>query len=494
MAAADRIRTKRTSIRQLWRTTTVRLTALFILIFVLFSILLLGYMAYQSSIAIQRQQTRDIAREIAQLQRVDEARGIRELAFSVQRLANRPGPGIYYLGTDVGQMVAGNVGSFPAGVLAEEGTYTFTYDREDAFDAQPGPATQLEQGGYALVRSVVLDSGFRLVVGRDIVERRGFTAIIFGGLAVGVVGIVILSALAGGLTAMRVIRRIDGITATSRKIMSGNLSERVPVTRRSDEFDELAQSLNRMLDRIQGLMQGMKEVTDNVAHDLKTPLTRMRNRAEAALREENDPEKTREALETTIAESEQLIRTFNALLMIARAEAGTPTGAFADTDVSRIVADMADLYEPVAEELGSVLATDIDDGLRARANKELLGQAVVNLIENALKYAAPGDRGREIPGSETGDGTDSVTGRIGVSAKREDDRIVIEVADKGPGIPEAERERVLERFVRLEESRTETGSGLGLALVSAVAQLHGGEFRIEDNEPGVRAVLALPAD
>ncbi len=471
-----------TKLSQIWRTTTVRLTALFILIFVVFSVVLLGYMAFQSSYAIQRQQTRDIDREIAQLQQIDANQGIRALAFAVQRLASRPGPGIYYLGTEVGQMVAGNVANFPPGVLSTEGIYTFEYDRERVFgDAPQSAPGQEHEDGQALVRTVELESGFRLVVGRDIVERRGFTAIIFGGFVVAVIGIVLLSVLAGGLTAMRVLRRIDGISATSQKIMSGNLSERVPVTKRNDEFDALASSLNEMLDRIEQLMQGLKEVTDNVAHDLKTPLTRLRNRAEAALRDEADEAKRIAALESTIAESDQLIRTFNALLMIARAEAGTPSGAFSDTDLSAIIRDLAELYEPAAEEEGGKLITEVEDDLHLHANRELLGQVVVNLIENALKYAIR---------SETKDAEPAPVVRI--SAKSSDDRIVVEVADNGPGIPESDRERAMERFVRLEKSRTEPGSGLGLALVSAVARLHKGTFKLEDNAPGVRAVLSLP--
>src|SRR5690606_28199906 len=163
------------------------------------------------------------------------------------------------------------------------------------------------------------------------------------------------------------------------------LSERVPVTRSNDEFDELATSLNAMLDRIEGLLQGLKEVTDNVAHDLKTPLTRLRNKAEAALRDPNEASR-QEALETTIAESDKLIRTFNALLMIARAEAGAPPGAFADVDISAVVRDVADLYGPAAEGAGLPLATDVGDGLRLRGNRELIGQALVNHLENGLKY------------------------------------------------------------------------------------------------------------
>lgn len=470
---------------QLWRTSTVRLTATFILIFVLFSILLLGFITWQSSVQIQRQQSNDIDREVAVFQRIDIQQGIRALAFAVERISRSPGPGVYYLGDATGQYLLGNVTDIPANVIIEPGVYSFDYERADPFVDPPngpgpaaGPGRQREKGGYAVVRSVELSNGMRLVVGRDVVERRGFSAIIVQSFLFGVLGIIVFSVIAGGVTARRVLRRIDTIRDTSTKIMSGNLSERVPVTRRNDEFDGLATNLNAMLDRIEQLLQGLKEVTDNVAHDLKTPLTRLRNQAESALREGASDQSRLQALETTIAESDRLIQTFNALLMIARAEAGAPSGALSDIDVSAIVADLAELYSPVAEDEGIIVDTSIAQGVHLRANRELIGQAMVNLLENAVKYARP-----------EGDGQ----GRITVGLRESGGRVLIEVADNGPGIPEEDRKRVLERFVRLEKSRSEPGSGLGLSLVDAVTRLHGGTFRIEDNEPGVRAVIDLPA-
>ena len=459
---------------QLWRTTTVRLTAIFVLIFIVFSVLLLAFISYQSSVVIQRQQSADIDREISQLQKTEKRLGIRAVVIAVERLSRQPGPGIYFLGDETGTLLVGNATGVPAGIIAVPGTYSFDYERQRPFDEEAGDPRPAQ--GYALVRSVVLDSGLRLVVGRDVLERRGFTAIIVQSFFVGVAGILVLSIIAGLFTARRVLKRIDAINVTSTKIMSGNLSERIPVTKRNDEFDGLATSLNAMLDRIEQLMQGLKEVTDNVAHDLKTPLTRMRNRAEAALRESSDAANRTEALEITISESDKLIRTFNALLMIARAEAGAPSGAFADVDVSAIVADVAELYGPAAEEEGMTLETSVTEGIHLRANRELLGQALVNLIENSMKYYEG----------------DPATGKITVGVKEEAGRILIEVADNGPGIPLEDRKRVLERFVRLEKSRTEPGSGLGLSLVAAVARLHKGEFRIEDNNPGVRAIIDLP--
>lgn len=472
---------------QVWRTSTVRLTATFIAIFVLFAILLMGFIGWQSSVTIQRQQADDIDREVRLFQRIEANQGIRALAFALNRLSSQPGPGIYYLGDASGQYLLGNVTEVPPDVLINPGVYSFDYDPPDPLAPEAGPPAGPAGGprppdppkraGVALVRSVELTNGMRLVVGRDVVERRGYSAIILQSFLVGVVGIIVFSIFAGGLTARRVLKRIDTIRDTSTKIMSGNLSERVPITKRNDEFDGLARNLNAMLDRIEQLMKGLKEVTDNVAHDLKTPLTRLRNQAEGALRDTAGPETKEKALETVIAESDKLIQTFNALLMIARVEAGAPSGALSEIDVSTIVSDVVELYTPVAEDEGIAIVATIAEGVTLKANRELIGQAMVNLLENAMKYATPED------------GSD---GKITVDLKRDGAGVSIFVADNGPGIPEADRLRVLERFVRLEKSRSEPGSGLGLALVNAVARLHGGTFRIEDNGPGVRAVVELP--
>ncbi|WP_404405345.1 ATP-binding protein [Pelagibacterium halotolerans] len=470
------MRAKRSfSLGKLWRTTTVRLTAMFIAIFVGFALILLSFLAFQTSVQIQRQQSYAIEREAGQLRLLATRSNINTMIFAVQRLADRPGPGIYYLGDSTGTMLAGNVTDFPPAVLAEQGRYELTYER--GLEIYGDPDDRDPTKGRAIVESLELDNGLRLVIGRDIGERRDFTAIIFSTYFWGAVAIILLSVVAGGITSRYVLRRIDGITDTSMKIMSGNLSERVPVTGRNDEFDAVATSLNAMLDRIEQLMAGMKEVTDNVAHDLKTPLTRLRNRAESALREGTDAQTQRAALETTIAESDQLIRTFNALLLIARAEAGTPSGALSETDISEVVSDVAELYGPVAEDAGLTLEADVEAGLTLTANRELIGQALVNLVENAIKYS--------VEGQDEG-------GRITIVARREHGSIVIEVADTGPGIPEPDRKRVFERFARLEASRTEHGAGLGLALVSAVVRLHKGTVHFEDNAPGAKAVIVFP--
>jgi signal transduction histidine kinase len=267
--------------------------------------------------------------------------------------------------------------------------------------------------------------------------------------------------------------------------MAGDLSGRLSITGSGDEFDRLALNLNGMLERIDALMRGLKEVTDNVAHDLKTPLTRLRNRCEEALRAAKTTADYRRVLEETIEESDGLIRTFDALLMIARAESGEVRDGMAEFDVAEVARDVSELYEPLAEDKGLTLAVEASQPAALKGNRELVSQALANLVDNAIKYAAPETNGAPGP---------TVGGRPGilVKASADKDQVVLTVSDHGPGIPEGDRSRVVDRFVRLEQSRSQPGSGLGLSLVSAVARLHGGELKLEDNAPGLRARIALP--
>jgi hypothetical protein len=334
---------------------------------------------------------------------------------------------------------------------------------------------------HALVRVFQLPGGFRMLVGRDLDERERLYDIV---IAAGQwsIALVIVFGLAGGVfVARRVLRRVDAMTETSRTIMAGDLSGRLPVVGSNDELDRLAVNLNAMLERIEALMRGFKEVSDNIAHDLKTPLTRLRNRCEEALRAGKSEIDYRAALEATIEESDELIRTFNALLMIARAESGGASTHMAEFDAAEIVRGVGELYDPLADEKGLALKIEAAEPAPVRGNRELVTQALANLVDNAIKYARA-----------DGAAVNGAAAEIAVRAQQEGDRILLSVADHGPGIAVADRGRVVERFVRLEQSRSEPGSGLGLSLASAVAHLHGGELKLEDNKPGLKAVLALP--
>jgi signal transduction histidine kinase len=300
--------------------------------------------------------------------------------------------------------------------------------------------------------------------------------------------VVVLGIAGGFFVTRRVLKRVDAMTGTTQRIMAGDLSGRLPIAGSNDELDRLAGNLNVMLERIEALMHGLKEVTDNIAHDLKTPLTRLRNRAEEALRTAEDESQYRAALERTIEESDGLIRTFNALLMIARAESGQARDNMTNFDAAEIAQGIGELYEPLADDKGLTLRVEADESAPMHGNRELISQALANLVDNAIKYAAP-DNATLAPDTPPLNG---VQPEIVVKAAGDGDRILLTVADNGPGIPADDRTRAVERFVRLEQSRSLPGSGLGLSLANAVARLHGGELRLEDNTPGLRSVLALP--
>jgi signal transduction histidine kinase len=338
----------------------------------------------------------------------------------------------------------------------------------------------------ALVLVTELSSGFRLLIGRDLEERRRLFGIVAQAAQWSILVVVVLGIGGGIFVARRVLRRIDAMTGTTQRIMAGDLTGRLPVGRSGDELDRLASNLNAMLERIEALMTGLKEVSDNIAHDLKTPLTRLRNRAEEALAKSASESEYRAALERTIEESDALIRTFNALLMIARAESGQARGNMDDFDAADVASGIHELYEPLAEEDGMTLRLKTA-AAPLHGNRELIGQALANLVENAIKYGKP------VQPAATGAVVSLDSKQILIEARREGDSVLLSVTDRGPGIPQGDRKHAVERFVRLDTSRSQPGSGLGLSLASAVATLHGGELRLSDAHPGLVAALAIPA-
>ena len=456
----------------MFRTTTFKLTLVYLAVFALAGLFMLGYFAWNTNRLITEQIEETVDAEITGLTEQYRLSGIRRLVLVIQGRAQRPGSNLYLVTTFTGEALAGNVASLTPGVLDRTGWVETAYRRLDEGEGAEH---------RALARVEQLPGGFRLLVGRDLDEREHLLDIVFSALR-WLIGLLVVLGLAGGLfVTRRVLRRVDAMTGTTQTIMAGDLGGRLPIAGTGDEIDRLAGNLNAMLDRIEVLMRGLKEVSDNIAHDLKTPLTRLRNRAEEALRSAKGEADYREALEATIDESDGLIRTFDALLMIARAESGQGREDMSDVDAAEIVRGVADLYEPVADDRGLGIAIDAPAPVKVRGNRELISQALANLVDNAIKYAEPG------PPSANG-----APGPIEITARGEGDRILLAVADHGPGIPPADRGRVVDRFVRLEHSRSQPGSGLGLSLASAVAHLHGGELRLEDNAPGLRAVIALP--
>jgi signal transduction histidine kinase len=467
-----------TAFGKLIRTTAFRLTLVYLFLFAVFAASLLGYFAWNTRRLINEQIATTVNGEVGEISEIYARGGLYRLGQAINHRALRPGANLYLVTTPAGLAVAGNVGSLAPGVMATTGWSETLYRRLDEQD---------EEDHRALVLVTELSGGFRLLIGRDLEERRRLFGIVAAAAQWSVLIVVVLGLGGGIFVARRVLRRIDAMTGTTQRIMAGDLSGRLPVGRSGDELDRLAENLNAMLERIEALMMGLKEVSDNIAHDLKTPLTRLRNRAEEALAKSSNEVEYRAALERTIEESDGLIRTFNALLMIARAESGQARDNMDDFDAAEVAHGIHELYEPLAEDSGLTLQVKTEPA-PLHGNRELISQALANLVENAIKYGQPAAAAQPL-------GADAVAGAgkdILIEAKRDGDRVLLSVTDHGPGIPELDRKHAIERFVRLEASRTQPGSGLGLSLASAVATLHGGGLRLSDAHPGLRATLAIP--
>src|SRR6202048_2984164 len=458
-----------TAFGKLIRTTAFRLTLVYLFLFALFAASLLGYFAWNTRRLITEQIATTVNAETGELSDIFGRRGLRGLVGNIENRALRPGANLSLVTTPNGQGIAGNVGSLAPGVMATTGWSETAYRRLDEQDAADH---------RALVHVTELDGGFRLLIGRDLEERRRLFGIVAKAAQWSILIVIVLGLGGGIFVARRVLRRIDAMTGTTQRIMAGDLSGRLPVGRSGDELDRLAENLNAMLERIEALMMGLKEVSDNIAHDLKTPLTRLRNRAEEALAKSASEAEYRTALERTIEESDGLIRTFNALLMIARAESGQARDNMDDFDAADVASGIYELYEPLAEEGGMTLHVKAVS-TPLHGNRELISQALANLVENAIKYGKPVS-----PAQLQGAVVSMDAKQILIEVRREGDQVLLSVTDHGPGIPAADRKHAVERFVRLEASRTQPGSGLGLSLASAVATLHGGELRLGGAHPG----------
>jgi len=463
-----------TALTKLFRTTTFRLSLTYLALFSAAAIVAIFYIYWNTTVLLSRQLNQTIDAELKGLAEQYRGGGLDQLIRTVAERSQTPGNSLYLVADKEGTQLAGNLSAVSPQLWDSLGPVEFVYSR-------PAPGGVEKRLAFANVFR--LPGGYRLIVGRDIEDRRELSRLIRTTMLWGL-GVMALVSIGGGYwVSRRLLTRIDSLSATTRTIMGGDLAGRLPVSGSGDELDRLAQSVNLMLARIEQLMTGLREVSDNIAHDLKTPLNRLRNRVEEALREPYVETAYRETLEHTIEEADGLIKTFNALLSIARLEAGAGGETRETLDLVALVGDVAELYEPVAEERGITLKAEVSTPIVIHGDRQLLGQAIANLIDNALKYGAP-----------TAEGGNGWAPEVDVRAETHEGAAEIVVTDRGPGVPVADRERVLGRFVRLEASRSEPGSGLGLSLVAAVARLHGGSLRLEDNEPGLRVVLALPME
>ncbi len=344
-----------------------------------------------------------------------------------------------------------------------------TRNMGDVADLPPGSPRAFNP---VRVAETQLSNGLKLTIGHEISDEKALLDHTFA-LVVGATGLILLFSLIGGLTlGASALRRIDSVNRTASEIMSGDLSQRLSVTKRDDEYDEIATKLNLMLNRIEDLIASMRQVTNNVAHDLRSPLTRLRNRLEVTLLEERDPESYRAVMNEAIGDADSLIHTFNAMLSIARLEAGLDSVEWQDTSISKLVNELTELYEAVAEDENLTFTSTINGDPVFHCNPHLIAQAVTNLLDNAIKYTPS-------------------PGHVRLAVNGDSERFSIVVSDSGPGIPEADRERVFQRFVRLENERNSPGNGLGLSLVRAVARLHAAELTLGDANPGLQVTMSF---
>ena len=458
--------------RRLLNTSLFRIALVYLLLLGITLAVLLGLIYWSTAGLIERQTDETVQAEIRGLAEQYRAEGLVRLMEVVRERSGPQGSreNVYLLAGPNFQPLAGNLTHWPGDVVAEDGWTEVTLARRD----DPSGAPHVIRG-----RTFELAGGYHLFVGRDTVERRDFREILARALAWAVVPALLLGLGGGALIGRYSLARVDAVRAASEDIVRGDLSRRVPLTGSGDEFDRLAATINAMLARIETLMGGMRLVTDSLAHDLRSPLTRARSAIDMALRHDRSAEAYREALEQTAAELETILRTFEALISIAQAEAGVSSVKLATLDLSALAGDLLEVYQPIAEETGVELSGSIAEGVAVTGHRQLLAQALANLLDNAIKYSPAG-------------------GRIDLDLARDADGAArLSVADCGPGIPAAERERVLQRFVRLDASRGTPGSGLGLSLVAAVAKLHGVALRLEDTAAaaprGLKVTLTFPA-
>lgn len=459
------------------RTTAFRLTLLSAALFAFSSFVILALVYAATVTAGIRRADNAIAQESVTIEARFRAEGAAAANRYIVQRSVAGGEFLYLLNQPSGRRLSGNISNLPSTPPDAQGRVRFTYQR-----ALASGQTATDQGRAARGLISELEGGYTLFVGLDVEDEDRFVAYILNSVLIASGLAVALGIVSGAVVSRRFSRRLEAINEAAREVMAGRLQTRAPRTFSGDELDDLSANFNDMLDRVERLMQRMRSAGDSIAHDLRLPLTRMRGRLESALVEAGGLADREAALAQAISDADELLKTFNAVMSLSRLQAGERRRAFETIDPSEILADVAELYEPVCEETGHDFALDAPSGLSILADRELVAQAVANLVDNAIKYTPEG-------------------GAIMLRARQTSSGDVeISVTDTGPGIPSDDRPRVLERFVRLEASRNLPGVGLGLSLVHAIAEVHGAELALDDGPgashgdgTGLRVALRFPA-
>ncbi|TSD90036.1 HAMP domain-containing protein [Mycobacterium sp. KBS0706] len=444
------------------RTTSFRLTALYTVVFGASVAVILGILYWATEGYTERQFDATLTTVVTELTEDYPNDPPEEIASDIeQSLAQDPlGPGFYLFEDRDGRRLAGNLPAMAPG---------------------PGPVDLTlpgggKDGGEVRLRGMgkILVDGAFVLVAADRAPIDDLQELWLRGLGWGLLATAVLGVGGGLVVSAGVLRRVDAINRICLKIMEGDLSQRLPGRGTDDEFDRLTGVVNAMLDRIEALLEGLRQVSTDIAHDLRTPLGRLRQQLEGALLRSGTAAEYERSVERAMAEADRLLGIFNALLRIAQVEAGSRRRGFARVDLSALVGTVAEIFQASAEEQGRAIRSRIEPEVAVTGDADLLSQAVANLIENALRH------------TPAGTGIDIALSRL------RDGRAELVVADRGPGVPAEERERVFRRFYRLEQSRHTPGNGLGLSLVAATAQLHRAEVSLGDNHPGLRVTVLLP--
>jgi signal transduction histidine kinase len=445
------------------RSASLRFAALFGIVFALSAMALVVFLWFSTAGLLDRQVEAAITADAQGLVERWSEGGVPALLLTIQERMNEnvDDDAIYEVIDPLGNTLGGNMGRWPSAVTTQGVFYELNVVRADA-------------RSLAEVRRYDLPGGFRLLVGRDVRGRVELRRLLTNALFSSMLVIAALGAV-GAFVIRKLFRRmVAEVSATADAIAGGDLTPRVRRSGRGDEFDRMAESINTMLERIAKLMDGVRQVSNAIAHDLRTPITRARARLEDAASHAHSELELRAAVERAVSDLDGVTAVFQALMRIAEIEVGARRSAFADVDLGPLLADLAELYGAVAEEHGLTLQLGVPDTLTILGDRDMLQQAVANLLDNAIKFSPDG-------------------GRIRLEASLTGRHVRVSVADQGPGIPEADRPRATERFFRGEQARNTPGSGLGLALVQAVAALHEGSLMLDDARPGLRATITLPA-
>ena len=446
-------------VRKLFRTSSFKLALAYASFFLASVLVLYGVIYWFTTDYAAQDEINEIAGEFDAIQ--DEARltGDDRLPQIIANhlRARRDVRAVYLLEDPAGRKIAGNID--PRTPALGPMMLRLTLD---------GQELDVRASGYRMAR------GQYLLVGQDTYVLRQMRIVIARAFGIGLLITVVLAVLSGAIISRTALKRVEAVSRTALAIMDGDLSKRVPTRGTGDEFDELAASVNAMLDRINELMVSIRQVSSDIAHDLRTPLTRLRQRLELARKRATTVEELKDVLGHSIAQTDSILETFGALLRIAQIEASGHSAPKSMVNVSKLLTGIVDDFAPAAEDRGHRLVPEVEPGMVMPGDPELLTQLVVNLVDNAIRHTPQG-------------------AHISVHARSVGNNLEVAVSDTGPGIPEKEWNNVLRPFYRLESSRTTEGSGLGLSLVAAIAQRHAAQLSFADNRPGLRVSVLFPA-